>query len=514
MSEQPTMSSDLDTSTPQGVEDLYPEVTFDPALDPAALAVKPTRLRGSSTGWQMRLCYLCSDLLSILAGVLIGKVVVSWLSGSWWQTLTEVEMKFSGLFAAAMLIASAMSGSYASSPPRPARQFRSWTIGSLLVVLALLLLSWIFDLGIAQVAPELVVAATVSHLSACFLRAYCRIQFGNRDWWGTRVLIVGSNSTARDSSRFLLREPQWGLRPVGFLTEDETLDDDDMPLSCLGRIRDMNAVAASTGVHRAIVALHPIDLKEMREQFFRPDSKIRHWIVIPSSDYFTVLWSQWSETARMPSMSVSNRLAIPRARAMKRVFDLVVAGLISFALLPLVLLIAVLVRLTSKGPVFYKHRRVGRNGTPFKAWKFRTMVQDADETLARYFDENPNLREEWQTHQKLKYDPRITSVGRFLRATSLDELPQLWNVLVGEMSLVGPRPIVTSEANKYRSLFGHYQQVLPGITGLWQVSGRNDTTYKERIDLDVYYVENWSIWLDIYILACTVKVVLMREGAY
>ena len=142
------------------------------------------------------------------------------------------------------------------------------------------------------------------------------------------------------------------------------------------------------------------------------------------------------------------------------------------------------------------------------------MVCDADAVLQTYLAANPQARAEWERDHKLKRDPRVTWIGRLLRQTSLDELPQLWNVLRGEMSLVGPRPIVDDEIRKYGDVFLEYTRVLPGITGLWQVSGRNNTTYDERVSLDAFYVGNWSVWLDLYILFRTIRVVLLREGAY
>jgi lipopolysaccharide/colanic/teichoic acid biosynthesis glycosyltransferase len=142
------------------------------------------------------------------------------------------------------------------------------------------------------------------------------------------------------------------------------------------------------------------------------------------------------------------------------------------------------------------------------------MVSNADQFLQKYLEENPELLEEWETTQKLKEDPRITRMGHFLRRFSIDELPQIWNVLKGDMSLVGPRPIVNEEAARYAESFQFYKKVKPGVTGLWQVSGRNNTTYKERVRLDEYYVRNWSIWLDYYILTQTIRVVLQGDGAY
>jgi lipopolysaccharide/colanic/teichoic acid biosynthesis glycosyltransferase len=142
------------------------------------------------------------------------------------------------------------------------------------------------------------------------------------------------------------------------------------------------------------------------------------------------------------------------------------------------------------------------------------MCVDAEAALKSYLDQHPELRDEWNKDHKLKDDPRITRVGKFLRRTSLDELPQLWNILRGEMSLVGPRPIVSAEVSRCGEHFDMYSKVRPGLTGLWQVSGRNDTSYEQRVNLDCYYVRNWSVWLDLYILAKTIRVVLLGKGAY
>ena len=211
---------------------------------------------------------------------------------------------------------------------------------------------------------------------------------------------------------------------------------------------------------------------------------------------------------------IEEALLLPLPRFQKRVQDVLISGLALVFLLPLLLLIAVLVKLTSRGPVFFRHRRIGSGGRQFHAWKFRSMVSNADEVLARYLADHPGLKKEWDKDHKLKHDPRATWIGRVLRKTSLDEVPQLWNVLVGDMSLVGPRPIVAAEIEKYGKTFRDYLRVRPGITGLWQVSGRNNTTYSERLAYDEFYVQHWSPWLDVYILMRTVRTVILCEGAY
>jgi undecaprenyl-phosphate galactose phosphotransferase len=172
------------------------------------------------------------------------------------------------------------------------------------------------------------------------------------------------------------------------------------------------------------------------------------------------------------------------------------------------------VKLSSPGPVFFLQKRIGNGGREFWCFKFRTMVLDADECLEQYLVENPLARHEWDNERKLKNDPRITPIGRILRRTSLDELPQMFNVLKGEMSLIGPRPIVAEEIEKYGNYFSYYKSVCPGISGLWQVSGRNDVDYAQRVMLDTFYVRNWSLWLDFMILLRTIPAVLRKNGAY
>jgi exopolysaccharide production protein ExoY len=190
------------------------------------------------------------------------------------------------------------------------------------------------------------------------------------------------------------------------------------------------------------------------------------------------------------------------------------AAALLLAFSPLLLTIAWLIWRADGSPVLFSHFRVGRDGRLFKCLKFRTMRLDADRVLKDLLDSDPALREEWLRDQKLRHDPRVTKIGEFLRRTSLDELPQLLNVLRGEMSLVGPRPITMSELAKYGASRWHYLNVRPGITGLWQVSGRNNTTYERRVALDRHYVEHRSVAMDLKILLRTVYVVLRRDGAH
>jgi lipopolysaccharide/colanic/teichoic acid biosynthesis glycosyltransferase len=197
-----------------------------------------------------------------------------------------------------------------------------------------------------------------------------------------------------------------------------------------------------------------------------------------------------------------------------RMLDLTVATVALILLSPFLALTALVLALENDGPVIFRHRRVGKDGQCFEVLKFRSMHVDADRILAKHLRENPAAAAEWARDQKLKHDPRITPLGRFLRRSSLDELPQLVNVLVGDMSVVGPRPIVEAEIVRYGRCFRHYCRVRPGITGIWQVSGRNDVSYRRRVAMDALYARRKCATLDLRLMLATIPAVLSRKGSY
>jgi Undecaprenyl-phosphate galactose phosphotransferase WbaP len=239
-----------------------------------------------------------------------------------------------------------------------------------------------------------------------------------------------------------------------------------------------------------------------------------HVIVIPDMPGLCSLGLSALDLGGAFGVEMPQRLFHRGAAIAKRAVDIMLGAAALLLVSPLLLLVAVAIKATSKGNVLYGHVRIGRNGQMIRTLKFRTMVTNADAVLQEYLRNNADAAAEWQRDHKLKNDPRVIRIGKLLRRLSLDELPQLWNVLKGEMSLVGPRPIVESEIARYGRRYEFYARVRPGITGLWQVSGRNNTTYEERVSFDEYYVRNWSCWLDAYVLVCTIKAVLKADGAY
>ncbi|WP_112335824.1 sugar transferase [Rhizobium miluonense] len=204
----------------------------------------------------------------------------------------------------------------------------------------------------------------------------------------------------------------------------------------------------------------------------------------------------------------------PTGGVLKRIFDVSTALTALVLISPLFLLLMLLVKLSDPGPVFYGHRRIGHNGKTFRCLKFRTMVVNGDKVLHSYLQANPKALEEWRATRKLQNDPRVTTVGSVLRKLSLDELPQLINIIRGEMSVVGPRPVVEDELERYETAAIYYLQSRPGLTGLWQVSGRNDVSYESRVAFDTHYVKNWSLSSDMVIIAKTIPAVCLSRGSY
>ena len=220
-----------------------------------------------------------------------------------------------------------------------------------------------------------------------------------------------------------------------------------------------------------------------------------------------------AETRRVLRLA-SDGLPVPIGMTPKRVIDIVLAlsGIVLLA--PLLIICYVLTVITSPGPAVFRHRRVGFNGKHFDCLKFRTMVTDAPERLQRLLESDPAAAAEWATNRKLRHDPRVTPIGDILRKSSLDELPQLFNVLRGDMSIVGPRPVTDEELERYKSSIGAYLACRPGITGLWQVSGRSSTTYEQRVAYDTFYASNWSVALDAKILVVTIPSLLATDSAF
>jgi Undecaprenyl-phosphate galactose phosphotransferase WbaP len=345
------------------------------------------------------------------------------------------------------------------------------------------------------------------------MRSGVRWALSHHPRWGYPVLVIGSVPDSDAVIALLLAHPDLGLKPVAALESDSRARRHILGVPVCGGLEKAPLLARQWGIRCAIVAMPALPRARLLDMLARHGDIFSRLIVMPELEGMATLWVKATDLGGKLGLEVRQSLLLPAARFSKRAIDVGLTVALGVLLAPLLLLIALAIKVTSRGPVLYGHLRYGREGRPFTVWKFRSMVWNADEALGDYLSHDSGLAQEWSLNQKLRSDPRITPVGRLLRKTSLDEAPQLWNVLLGDMSLVGPRPIVESEIGRYGDKYHIYKKMMPGLTGLWQVSGRSRTDYAQRVSLDMYYVSNWSIWLDIHILARTVKAVLFGEGA-
>ncbi len=339
------------------------------------------------------------------------------------------------------------------------------------------------------------------------LRALYRTMMRRRGRWLVPTLLVGSGRTADDTRMALASEAGLGFHITAQIK--------NLPLEFMQAGRSWEKLCRIYNVDYVVIALDGREMDEAEKPIAQLVRESVPFSISPPRRNLPVLdmVSQYFFNSDVKLLANNSGLEQPLPRMLKRLFDIMVSGTALLALSPLFIVLSAIIR-RDGGPVYFGHKRIGKNGRSFYCLKFRSMIANSENVLKRYLEENPEAKAEWDATQKLKNDPRVTKFGDFLRRSSLDELPQLLNVLRGDMSLVGPRPIVTAEIPKYDYDIAHYYRVSPGITGLWQVSGRNDVTYDQRVQMDSWYVRNWSLWHDIAILCKTFPALLKRSGAY
>lgn len=330
------------------------------------------------------------------------------------------------------------------------------------------------------------------------------------------VLLVGAGKTAELVDMHFSNMPLAMYKIIGFVDDHPKSPILATKYECLGKFSDAEAVIKNYNIPNVLVCAPGLEARKLVTLINKLQILVEKVIFVP--ELFGIPAANIQARGLMNEqtliLEVKNNLAQRRNRLFKRIFDIVATVCGGILILPILGIIAILIYLDSPGPIVFGHKRVGQGGKSFSCYKFRSMVPNAQEALEQYLKDNLAAREEWERDFKLKDDPRVTRIGKFLRKTSLDELPQLWNVLVGDMSLVGPRPIVRDEIVKYGDYINDFYLVPPGITGVWQVSGRSDTTYEERVLMDSWYVHNWSVWIDIVYLLKTVLAVAKSKGAY
>jgi Undecaprenyl-phosphate galactose phosphotransferase WbaP len=474
-------------------------------LQPALAA-----LTGSARLWCTFAVTLTADLVALSSAGFISVYFKWFLEGQFDPFLYGQLSPVLGLF----IVAYAGGGLYPGVAISPVDELRWTGLSTTLIYLALAATLFLRREGEIYDRSIFFIAWALSIVLVLICRALVRSLFAHKRWWGYPVMVLGAGETGQMVIRTLKQRPTIGLKPVLLLDDDPEKRGYIEGVPIVGGIALAPVLARTRKIPYAIVAMPGVPRQRLISILERYGNTFAHLLIIPDLFDFSSLWVAAKDMGGILGLQVRQRLLLPGPRFTKFLIDLTATLIGGLIVLPLIAVIAILIKLDSPGPIFYRQTRIGLGGRPFKAWKFRTMVQGAEQSLQKYLAQHPELRQAWERDQKLRNDPRVTRVGRFLRQTSLDELPQLWNILRGEMSLVGPRPIVDEEIPRYGEKFTLYTKVIPGLTGLWQVSGRNNITYQERVNLDAYYVRNWSVWLDLYILLRTVWVIATGEGAY
>ena len=402
-------------------------------------------------------------------------------------------------------------GLYSAKTTHPAIELRKVVVA--LALASIVLLSLHRYSGSNETRAAMIVGFFSQAACVTSFRTLLRAAMIRLGVWLTPAVIVGSGPVAESLVQILEKHKHIGFKPVAILTEESPQSESLRGRFLIEHPANASRLREEHGIAHAIIADPNVasgDRSTITERYGQWFDQV---ILIPSGPAIGSLSVTAVDMGGILGLEVARTKLNRTGEILKRSLDLSVASLAGLFALPVFALLYVTIKLTSPGPVFYGQRRIGRNGEYFTAWKFRSMVTNADAVLKEHLSRDPELRKEWELTQKLVNDPRVLPVGKLLRKTSLDELPQLWNVIRGEMSLVGPRPIVDAEVPRYGNIFAYYKMVRPGVTGMWQISGRSNTTYSERVRYDEYFVRNWSIWLDLYILFRTVKTVLLREGA-
>jgi len=393
-----------------------------------------------------------------------------------------------------------------------------WTVYQVGLLTAPLLMAAYGISGLYRVidihpAEELRQMSTITFIALVVpgCRVLGRILLARTEWWGVPVVVLGTGEHGKTVIDTLKRWPELGFRPAALLQDDHFDEHEGVPRPA-GPEQAPN-LANSHRVPYAIIAMPNLSYKDRSRMITHYGKFFRRLFVVPEGLGPAALWTARSSSQGLLGFGIKHFRLSRGARVIKRILDRVGATVGLILTTPLFLTIAALIKLDSRGPVFFRQERMGEEGRIFTVLKFRTMYTDAEAKLQEILESDPELKAQYERYHKLQEDPRVTRVGRWLRRMSLDELPQLWNILWGDMSLVGPRAYMPSELPKMNGLSRAVLQCPPGLTGLWQVSGRNNLDFNTRVDLDVHYMQNWTIWLDLYILIRTIPVVLSGDGA-
>lgn len=352
-----------------------------------------------------------------------------------------------------------------------------------------------------------ILAVPITTIVMPSFRELARHFFGHFNWWGVPAVLYCSGNSGDEVIERLLKRKDLGYKPAIIInTKCTEQSETETHIPIFPDTKEIFKTIKLLNIKVAIICDYEGNVKTITNSY-------RYTIFVSKSQELSAS-IQLRDLGGILGFSTTHNLTRWSNLAVKRLIDLMMILILLPIVLPLMIIISILVKLTSRGPVFYGHKRVGQNGKEIKCWKFRSMFKNSAEMLEEILKTDEIRKAEWEKDRKFLDDPRVTKFGKFLRKTSLDELPQFFNILKGEMSFVGPRPVTREELEKYGDNADYILSVTPGLSGMWQISGRSDTGYEERVYLDTFYIQSWSVWLDIWILIKTVWVVLKGKGAY
>jgi Undecaprenyl-phosphate galactose phosphotransferase WbaP len=396
----------------------------------------------------------------------------------------------------------------------PSEEMRRFFIGSM-IAYGSILMSRIIEYGIWDaINTAFLISCIFSTITLLIARSATHWLLYKTRLGGIPTVIYGSGTTGKLVVDCLMGSIRTGYIPVLILDDNPLGDDEYRNIPIIHDTSVGPEIVKRYNIKMAIISMPKLDANKLKTLQNTSASAFRYNVIIPNFHNISSIWMSVRDFNGILGIDVSNKFNLSVNKLNKRLMDITLVILGGLVILPCLLLIALLIKLNSPGPVLYKQKRLGCNGKHFFTFKFRTMVVDADKQLQKILESNPALKKEWEENHKLHKDPRVTGIGRFLRRTSLDEFPQLLNILKGDMSLVGPRPIVDAEIDKYGEDYKRVFSIKPGLSGLWQVSGRSDSNYLDRVAYDVYYLQSWSVWLDLWIIFKTFGVVIIGKGAY
>ncbi|MCL2270867.1 MAG: undecaprenyl-phosphate galactose phosphotransferase WbaP [Treponema sp.] len=396
----------------------------------------------------------------------------------------------------------------------PAEELRRFSIGSFMAYGGVIMSRYIERQDWDSITAALIVSCIFSTVILLTTRSMTHWLLYKTRLGGIPAVIYGSGNTGKLVVDSLLGSIRAGYVPVLILDDNPDGIDEYRGIPVIHDTSIGPEIVKRYRIKMAIMTMSDPDNQKLKHIMGRSVSAFRYSAIIPDFSSAANIWMSIRDFGGVLGLATNNNLKMSWNLEIKRIMDILIVSIVGALLLPIFLLIALLVKLSSPGPVLYRHKRLGKNGKYFYAYKFRSMVIDAQERLQKLLESDDEAKTEWDKSHKLANDPRITGIGRFLRRTSIDEFPQFINILKGEMSLVGPRPIVDDEVEKYGEDFNRVFSVMPGLTGLWQVSGRSETDYDARVAYDTYYLQSWSPWLDLWVVFMTFGAVVRGRGAY